>query len=168
MLYSSAGVGNQNHLAPEMFARAAGIKIVHVPHKGTAPAIISTMGGHVQMMLTSLSPVSTYIAGGRLRLLATAGTKRVAAFPAAPTLVESGYPDVVVLGWSGLVGPIGMPQDIRNKLARDIAAADVGSALAVTGRDFTPTSPEAFGAFIKAEMDRWSKVIRAVGLEHSQ
>jgi len=171
MLYGSPGVGNQQHLAIEMFARAAGIKVVHVPHKGTGPAIISLMGGHVAMMLTSAGPVAPYITSGKLRLLATAGSQRAAAFPDAPTLVESGYPDVVVTGWNGLVAPMGTPPDILNKLSRDIGrqlmAEDVRAALVIPGTDLTPSTPEAYGAFLRAEIEKWSKLIRAVGLENS-
>ena len=171
MLFGSAGIGNQNHLAVEMFARAADIKLVHVPHKGTAPAVISLMAGQVAIMLTSASPVATYLASGKLRLVATAGVQRASAFPDAPTLVESGFTDVVVIGWTGLVAPAGTPVDIVNKVSlevgRVLASAEVRSALAVTGRDLTPSSPEAFGALIRAEIEKWSKVIRAVGLENS-
>ena len=172
MLFGSAGVGNQNHLAAEMFARAADIKLVHVPHKGTGPAIIGLMGGHVGMMLVAASAVAPYMASGKLRLLATAGTQRPAAFAQTPTLVESGYPDVVVVGWNGLIAPAGTPQEILNKISRDVArqltAEAARSALAVPGSELTPTTPEALGVFIRAEIQKWSKIIRAVGLEGSQ
>lgn len=172
MLYGSPGVGNQQHLAVEMFARAADIKIVHVPHKGTAPAIISLMGGHVAMMISAAAVSAAHIASGKLRLLATAGSQRASVFPDAPTLVESGYPDVVVSGWIGLVAPTGTPPDILNKVSRDVGrqltAADVRSALAIPGSELTSSTPEAFGAFIRAEIEKWSKVIRVVGLENSQ
>jgi tripartite-type tricarboxylate transporter receptor subunit TctC len=172
MLFGSAGVGNQNHLSSEMFARAAGIKIMHVPHKGTAPAIIGLMGGEVAMMLTAAAAVAPHIASGRLRLLATASPQRAAAFPSAPTLVESGYPDVVVTGWNGLLAPMGTPPDILNKLSRDVGrqltAEDVRAALVIPGTDLTPSTPEAYGAFIRTEIEKWSKVIRAVGLENTQ
>ena len=172
MLFGSAGIGNQNHLAVEMFARAADIKLVHVPHKGTAPAVISLMGGQVAMMLIAASPLAPHLASGKLRLLATAGPQRAAAFPDAPTLAESGYPDVVVLGGTGWLAPMGTSPDILNKVSREVGrqvtAADVRTALAVRGTDLTPSPPEAYGAFIRKEIEKWSKVIRAVGLENSQ
>ncbi len=172
MLFGSPGVGNQQHLSVEMFARAADIKIVHVPHKGTAPAVISLIGGHVAMAIPSAAVVAGHIASGKLRLLATAGPQRAVAFPDTPTLVESGYPDVVVTGWTGLVAPIGTPPDILEKVSRDVGrqltAADVRAALAIPGSELTSSTPEAFGAFIRAEIDKWSKVIRAVGLENTQ
>ncbi len=172
MLAGSTGIGNQNHLAAALFERAADIQIVHVPHKGTGPAIISLMGGHVTMMILSAAGVTPHIASGKLRLLATAGTQRAAAFPDAPTLVESGYPDVVVRGWTSLVAPMGTPPDILSKISRDVglqlSAVDVRSALVVPGSEVTPSTPEALGAFIRAEIERWSRVVRMVGLENSQ
>jgi len=172
MLYGSPGVGNQQHLAVEMFASAAGIKIVHVPHKGTAPNVISMVSGQVAMALPAAAVVAGHVASGKIRMLATAGTQRAAAFPDKPTLVESGYPDVVVTGWTGLVAPMGTPPDILNKVSRDVArvltSADVRAVLAIPGSDLTSSTPEAFTAFIKSEIAKWTKVIRAVGLENTQ
>jgi len=172
VLFGSAGIGNQNHLGVEMFASATGIKIVHVPHKGTAPALSALMGGEVVMMLTAAAPVAPHIAGGKIRLLATAAAKRPEAFSDVPTIVEAGYPDVVVIGWTGLLAPKGTPRDILTKLSaefgRAIRSPDVQAKLGVRGSDLTPSTPDEFTAFIKSEIDKWSKVIRAVGLENSQ
>ena len=170
--YASPGVGNQQHLAVEMFARAADIKLVHVPHKGTGPALLGVIGGHVTLMIASAAAAATYVANGKLRLLATAGTQRVPAFPDVPTFVESGYRDVVVTGWIGLVAPTGTPPEILDKVSRDVArqlkAADLRAALAIPGSDLTSSTPGEFTAFIKSETDKWSKVIRAAGLENTQ
>ncbi len=172
MLFASAGVGNQNHLSVEMFATAAGLKLIHVPHKGTAPALTDLMSGQVAMMITAAAPVAPHIAGGKVRLLATAGAARASAFPETPTIAEAGYPDVVVIGWTGLVAPIGTPADILTKLSREfgrhLSSPEVKASLTVRGSELTPSSPEVFGAFIKAEIEKWSKVIRAVGIENSQ
>lgn len=172
MLYGSPGVGNQQHLAVEIFARATDIKIVHVPHRGTAPAVLSLISGQVAMAIPAALVVAPHVASGKLRMLATLGPKRVNAFPDVPTLVESGYPDVLVTGWTGLVAPRGTPQDILDKVARDVArvltADDVRSVLATPGSDLTSSSPREFDAFIRSEMDKWAKVIRAVGLENTQ
>ena len=170
--FASPGIGNQQHLSAEMFARAADIKIVHIPHKGTAPALISVISGQVPMMTAAGAAAAPHIGSGKLRLLATFGKQRAAVFPDAPTLVESGYPDAVVLGWTGLVAPTGTPPDIVSKVSRELGrqltGADVRSLLAVPGSELTPSTPEAFGAFIKDEIEKWAKIIRTVGLEHSQ
>jgi tripartite-type tricarboxylate transporter receptor subunit TctC len=171
LIFASAGVGNQNHLAVEMFAKAADLKLLHVPHKGTAPALTDLMSGQVMLMFNAALAVSTHIDSGRIRLLATGGPQRVPAYPDAPTLVESGHPDVVVLGWTGMLAPSGTPAEIVARLSREVGrhlAADDAKKIIAKGSDLTPSTPEAFAVFIKSEIDRWSKVIRAVGLEHSQ
>ena len=172
MLFASPGIGNQQHLAVELFARAADVKLLHIPHKGAGPAYVGLIGGEVAMMITAAGGVMDHIANGKMRLLATAGRQRASVLPDAPTLVESGYPDVVVVGWTGLVAPTGTPPDILNKLSRDLArllaTADVRSALVFPGSELTPSTPEAFGAFIRQETEKWSKVIRAVGLDNTQ
>ena len=172
MLYASPGVGNQQHLAAEMLAQAAEIKISHVPHKGTGPALVSLMGGQVVMMFTAAAVAAPHVAGGKLRLLATAGTKRASAFPDTPTVAESGYPSVVVIGWTGIVAPTGTPPEIVDKVSRDIGrlltAPDVQAAMAVPGSELTASTPEAFSAFIKSEIAKWSKMIRLVGIENTQ
>jgi len=172
LLYASAGVGNQNHLSNEMFAKAAGITLRHIPHKGTGPAQISLASGEVGMMITAASPVLPLIHGNKVRLLATAGTKRVRAFPDTPTLVELGYPDVVIVGGTGLVAPKATPQAVVNRIsqaiAREFGSADVRAALSDDGRDVTPSTPAEYDAFLKGEVTRWGDIIRAVGLENSQ
>jgi tripartite-type tricarboxylate transporter receptor subunit TctC len=130
------------------------------------------VSGQVAMALPAAAVVASHVASGKIRMLATAGTQRAAAFPDKPTLVESGYPDVVVTGWTGLVAPMGTPPDILNKVSRDVArvltSADVRAVLAIPGSDLTSSTPEAFTAFIKSEIVKWTKVIRAVGLENTQ
>ncbi|MGH8617176.1 MAG: Bug family tripartite tricarboxylate transporter substrate binding protein [Burkholderiales bacterium] len=172
LLYASAGIGNQTHLAGELFALAAGVKMVHVPYKGATPAWTDVMGGQVALMFTSTQGVVPQFKTGKLRLLATCDTKRAAAFPTIPTVVESGYPGVVITGWTGLLAPAGTPPDILAKLSREVAKhlaqPEVRERMAADGAEPTPSSPEAFSAFIKAEAGKWSRVIRAAGLEHSQ
>jgi tripartite-type tricarboxylate transporter receptor subunit TctC len=172
LLYASSGVGNQNHLSNEMFAKAAGITLRHIPHKGTGPAQISLASGDVGMMITAASPMLPLIRSNKVRLLATAGTKRVRAFPDTPTLVELGYPNVVIVGGTGLVAPKGTPPAIIDRIsqsiAREFASADVRAALSDDGRDVTPTTPAEYDAFLKGEITRWGDIIRSVGLENSQ
>jgi tripartite-type tricarboxylate transporter receptor subunit TctC len=118
--YGSAGLGNTTHLGAELFAAASGVKLLHVPYKGTTPAQTDLMSGHISLMFVTTQGVAPHIASGKLRILATCGTKRSAAFPAAPTLVESGYPSVSFAGWNGLLAPSATPAEIINKVSREV------------------------------------------------
>ena len=172
LTYASAGIGNLTHLAGELFSQAAGVKMLHVPYKGTTPAQVDVMSGQAALMFVSMRGIAEHVAAKKARLLATMGEKRDPAFPDAPTLAESGYPGVVVVGWNGLLAPAGTPPDIVLKLAREIgrhlSAPEFRDRMANLGADPSPSTPEAFAAFIKAEAAKWHKVIRAVGLEGSQ
>ncbi len=172
LLYASAGLANQTHLAGELFASAVGIRMVHVPYKGSTPAWTDLISGQIALMFTSTQGVTGHVKTGKLRLLATLGDKRAPAFPLVPTVVESGYPTVVITGWTGLFATAGTPSDIVAKLAREVGkhlgAADVRERMAADGAEPTPSSPEAFAAFVKAEAAKWSRVIRAAGLENTQ
>ncbi len=172
LLYASAGLANQTHLAGELFASAVNVKMVHVPYKGSTPAWNDLISGQVALMFTSTQGVTGHVKTGRLRLLATLGNTRAAAFPAVPTVVESGYPGVVITGWTGLFAPTGTPPDVVAKLAREVGrvlgGADVRERMSADGADPAPSSPEAFATFVRAEAAKWSKVIRAAGLENSQ
>ena len=172
LTYASAGIGNLTHLAGELFSQAAGVKMLHVPYKGTTPAQVDVMSGQSTLMFVSMRGIAEHVAAKKARLLATMGDKRDPAFPDAPTLVELGYPGVVVIGWNGLLAPAGTPPEILHKLSREIgrhlSVPEFRDRMASLGADPSPSTPEAFAAFIKAEAAKWQKVIRAVGLEHSQ
>lgn len=170
--YASAGIGNLTHLAGELFSQATGTKMLHVPYKGTTPAQVDVMSGQATLLFVSMRGVAEHVDAGKLRLLATMGDKRDPAFAKFPTLVESGYPGLVVIGWNGLLAPAGTPPDILNKLSREIgrhlSVPEFRDRMASLGADPSPSTPEAFAAMIKAEAAKWQKVIRAIGLEHSQ
>jgi tripartite-type tricarboxylate transporter receptor subunit TctC len=172
LTYASAGIGNLTHLAGELFSQAAGIRMLHVPYKGTTPAQVDVMSGHATLMFVSMRGIAEHVAAKKARLLATMGEKRDAAFPDTPTLAESGYPGVVVIGWNGLLAPAGTPAEIVNKLSREIGrhlnVPEFRARMASLGADPSPSTPEAFAAFINAEAAKWHKVIRTIGLEHSQ
>lgn len=172
LIYASAGIGNLTHLAGELFSQAAGIKMLHVPYKGTTPAQTEVMSGQAALLFVSMRGVAEHVTAGKLRLLATCGDKRDPAFAAYPTLVESGYPGLVVIGWNGLLAPAGTPADIVHKLSREIgrqlSVPEFRERMASLGADPSPSTPEAFAAFISSEASKWHKVIRAIGLEHSQ
>jgi len=172
LTYASAGIGNLTHLAGELFSQATGIKMLHVPYKGTTPAQVDVMSGQATMLFVSMRGIAEHVAAGKARLLATMGEKRDPAFPKHPTLVESGYPGLVVVGWNGLLAPAGTPPEIVNKLSRELGRhlnmPEFRERMASLGADPSPSTPEAFGAMIRAEAAKWQKVIRAIGLEHSQ
>jgi len=172
LTYGSAGLGNTTHLGAELFAAASGVKFLHVPYKGTTPAQTDLMSGHISLMFVTTQGVAPHIASGRIRILATCGTKRSAAFPTVPTLVESGYPGVAFAGWNGLLAPSATPAEIINKVSREVgrhlAVPEFRERMASLGADPSPNTPEAFASLIKAEAEMWSKLIRALGLEHSQ
>ena len=172
LVYGSAGMGNLTHLSAELFAQTTGIKPMHAPYKGSTPAWIDLISGQVALMFTTMQGVAPHFASGKLRLMATCGEQRTDAFPQTPTLVESGYPGLVMTGWSGLLAPAGTPQDILNKVSRAVnrhlSSAEIRERMASQGSESAPSTPAAFAAFIKAEAAKWSKVIKAAGLEYSQ
>jgi tripartite-type tricarboxylate transporter receptor subunit TctC len=172
LLYGSAGTGNQTHLAAELFANAAGVNMLHVPYKGATPAWTDLMSGHVALMFTSTQGVAPHFKTGKLRLLATCGAARAAAFPNTPTLIESGYPGVEITGWTGLLAPAGTSPEIAAKLqaevARILAMRDIRERMSSQGAEPVGSTPAQFAAFIKSEAVKWSGVIRAVGLENTQ
>ena len=172
LIYASAGVGNLTHLAGELFGQAAGVKMLHVPYKGTTPAQVDVISGQAALTFISMRGIAEQVEAGKVRLLATMGEKRDPAFLKFPTLVESGYPGLVVAGWNGLLAPAGTPQEVVNKLShevgRQLSVPEFRDRMASLGADPSPSSPEAFAAFIKAEAAKWQKVIRAIGLEPSE
>jgi tripartite-type tricarboxylate transporter receptor subunit TctC len=173
LLYGSFGVGNQTHLTTELFRLEAKLKMLHVPYKGETPSITELVGGQVALMFSPSAGVTPFVKSQRLRLLATAGEKRSAAFPDTPTMVESGFPGVISLGWGGLLAPAGTPPDIVQKVQRDTArsvvAPEIAERLAALGAEPSPSkSPEEFAAWIKSETAKWTRVVKGAELYHSQ
>jgi tripartite-type tricarboxylate transporter receptor subunit TctC len=162
--YSSAGTGTPGHLAGELFKAAAGVDIIHVPFNGGGPALSSTLGGHTPISFPALSTAATSIVGGKLRGLALMSPKRSATLPSLPTMVESGLGDQQADVFVGILLPAGAPQPVVELLHREIvkalALADVKERLATLGFDPIGNSPDAFGAWIKAEVAKWAKVMR--------
>ena len=170
--YSSSGVGNLTHLAAELLASNAGVKFNHVPNKGESPALIDVMGGQTAFMITTLPSVVPHIRSGQLRLLAVCGSVRAPGFPDTPTMAEAGFPEVLVVGWSGVVGPAGLAPEITHKLQREIAnqllAPDARDSLSKQGAEPVGSTPEQFAAFLKTEADKWSRVVKLAGLSFSE
>ena len=172
LIYGSAGIGNLTHLSGELFSQITGVKLLHAPYKGSTPAWIDLLSGQVALMFTSMQGVTQHFASGKLRLMATCGEKRHLAFPQTPTLLESGYRDMVATGWTGLFAPTGTPADIVQKLSREtnqyMSTPAVRERMMNAGSESAPSTAEAFTAFVKAEAAKWAKVIRIAGLERSQ
>ena len=170
--YGSFGIGNQTHLAGELFSQATGLKTVHVPYKGQTPAVTELVAGQVSFMFTPMPGAAGMVDAGKLRLLATCGEKRDAVYSSVPTMLESGYPAVVITGWSGLLAPAGTPGELVNRLqaeiARHILAPELKELIRKQGAEPVGSTPQEFAAFIRAEAKKWSQVIKRAGLEFTQ
>mgnify|MGYP001186294111 CR=1 FL=1 len=170
--YASPGAGSGAHLAGELLNESAGIRTTHVPYSGMAPAVKDLAGGVVDMMFAGVSTVLPHIESGRLRALAVAAPKRLAALPDVPTVAESGYPGFDVTSWYGLVAPSKVPQDIRQKLYQDIAEVlqqdDIRQKFAGLGVEPASTTPEAFAAMIDEETRKWADIVKKAGIKPIQ
>ena len=167
--YGSSGSGSIMHVASEYFLDAAKIKVLHIPYKGTGPAVADTIGGQVQLVFGAVPVTLPHVKAGRLRALAVTTDKRIAAAPDLPTVAESGYPGYEVTNWHGLVGPKGLPRDIVERLNREIGEVVKGEEmkknLAADGLEPAGGSPARFGEILKNEMVRWAKVVRQAGIK---
>ena len=169
LTYSSSGVGGNNHLAGALFADAAGIKMTHVPYKGTGPAVADVISGQITMNFSSLPPAVSQIKGGNLKALAVTGNKRVKSLPDVPTLKEQGI-DVVVTSWQGVFAPAKTPAAILNKIE---AATKQGmkdpkwdAALARDGLEQPPERTRAeFTKFVADEHAFWGKTLKKLNIE---
>ena len=165
--YGSAGNGSVNHLLGEMFNAAAGVKMLHIPYRGAAPAMTDLVGGQIQVVFTSMPSVAGFIRNGSLRAVAVTSAKRAAAFGDIPTIAESGYPGFDVNPWFGLFAPAGTPAAVISKLNADInevlRAPDVVEKFTAAGAEPYLTTPAQFGAVLKDDIAKWSKVVRDSG-----
>ena len=166
--YASGGLGNATHLAVELFDSMAGIRMLHVPYKGSGPALTDMISGQVQVMFANLTAGLPHMKSGRLRALATTGEKRSRTVPDVPTVRESGLPAYVVTSYYGILVPARTPRDIIVRLNAEAVQAmsgqDVRERLAVEGADPASSTPEQFAAFLRAEIDKWSKVVRVANV----
>ena len=165
--YSSTGAGGTSHLAMEYFKLATGTNLVHIPYKGTGPALADLVGGQVQVMISALPGTIPFIQGKRLVALATTGAKRSAFLPELPTLAESGVPGYEFDTWYGLHAPAKVPKDIIAKLnatlAKSLSTPAVKEQLFKAGLEAEGGTPEAFRKFMVSEIQKMSKIIKASG-----
>ncbi len=165
--YVSSGNGSTAHLNAELFKSLTGVKLVHLPYKGTGPALVGFLAGEAGMGFYSVSATLPHVKAGRLRALATTGAKRSPSLPDLPTAVEAGVPGFETGSWAGVLTPAGTPKPITDKLHRELTRilqlADVKERLAAI--DFEPVgnTPEEFAAVIRKELVRWAKVVKESG-----
>lgn len=167
--FASGGTGTTTHLGPELLKLAAGINIVHVPYKGTGQALTDVISGQVQMMMSSALPAIPHMKAGRVRALAVTSAKRAAVAPELPTMAESGLPGFETTSWHGMLLPGKTPQPIASRvhaeLVKTLTQPDVKEKFAGLGMDTVANTPDEFVAYIRSESDKWSKVIRTIGLK---
>jgi tripartite-type tricarboxylate transporter receptor subunit TctC len=170
LAYGSAGNGSPQHLGAEMLKTAAGIDIRHVPYRGSVPAMLDVIAGHIPFMVVDLQPALQQIREGKLTVLGVTTTIRIAAAPDIPTLAEGGLAGYELVAWQGVVAPAGTPRPIVDSLAAQIAKllADPAMRDKLTKIAIEPligSTPDSFAAFIKTEVDRWAVVVRNSGAE---
>lgn len=167
--FAAVGTGSSTHLAGEVFKSVTGVKMQHVAYKGTAPALTDLIGGQVQLNFDTPVTSVPHIRSGKLKAIAITGKNRLASLPDVPTFAEAGLPEYDFQIWFGVIAPAGTPKDIISKLsteiARILALPDVKESLALQGLDPFNLSPDQFGALIKADLDKYGKVIKAAGIK---
>lgn len=165
--FASSGSGGSPHLAGEMLKLRAGIDLIHVPYKGAAPALSDLLGGQVQMAFQTALSAVPHLQSGQLRAVAVAANKRLAQLPNVPTMAEAGLPDFEVSSWNGLFAPAKTAPEIIARLhaeaVKALAAPDLREKLNAQGAEAAGSTPEEFRAYIRAEIEKWGKVVRASG-----
>lgn len=170
LAYGSAGNGSPQHLGAEMLETAAGIDIRHVPYRGSKPAMLDVIAGHIPFMVVDLQPALQKIREGKVRCLGVTTPRRVAAIPDIPTLAEAGLPGFELVAWQGVVAPARLPRAIVDQLAAQIGAlmADPATREKLTTislEPLPPSTPDSFAAYVEAEVDRWAAIVKNSGAE---
>jgi len=167
--YASSGVGTPYHMAGELFKSMSETDIVHVPHKASGEARNAVIGGHVQMMFDAITTMAPNVAAGQVRALGTTGTKRSELTPDVPTVAEAGVPAYEATIWLGVMAPAGTPQPIVDKLNAEIAKvigrADVKESWAKQGAVPLVMSPAEFDKYLRADIEKWARVVQKSGIK---
>jgi tripartite-type tricarboxylate transporter receptor subunit TctC len=171
LTFASPGAGSAPHLSAELFQRQAGISMIHVPYKGIPPAVTDVLGGRVTMLFTTTISAAPHIKAGKLRAVAITSGKRQPSMADVPTIGET-LPGYRAEAFQGMVAPAGVPQAIVNKLSAEVARIvqlpEVAQRFQLDGADPVGSTPKEFAAFLKAEMQKWSKVIKDAGIKPDQ
>ena len=167
--FGSAGAGTVSHITGEYFARSAGITLMHIPYKGTGPALSDLLGGHIPMAFAPIPTTHANVSAGLLRALAVTGTTRSSLLPDVPTMPEAGLPGFDASLYYGLVAPAGTPRAVIDRLNGALRAAlasdEVKKQLALDGTEITPGTPEDYADFIDRDERKWSELVKASGVE---
>ena len=165
--FASSGNGQSTHLSGELFNSMAGIKLSHVPYKGSAPALTAVIAGQVPLMFDTMLSAMPFVRSGKLKALAVSSAARSPAAPEVPTIAESGLPGYEVFAWNGLLAPAGTPKAVIAQLSEELKKAmqlpQVKEKFSVQGFAASWNPPEQFGGFLRAEVDKWTKTVKASG-----
>ena len=167
--YSSPGAGNSGHLAGELFNSMAKVKILHIPYKGTAPAVIAVLAGEAHLTYSSIPTILPHVRSGRVRAIGIGNAQRIPSLPEFPTLAEGGLAGYEAYAWGGMIGPAHMPAAVVQRLSREIneilKQKDVTDRMLAEGTVPTPSGPEEFTAYIRAELKKWGEVVKMAGIK---
>jgi tripartite-type tricarboxylate transporter receptor subunit TctC len=166
--YGTAGQGGLSHLATELFKLEAGVDMVHVPYRGTGPAITDLLGGRLQLMFGTIVPVMPHVKTGRLRGIAVTTAARVVALPDVPTVAEAGIPGYEAVVWFGVWAPPKVSKAIikrlNDEIRRVVPLPEIRERLALEGLDAAASTPEEFTAWLSKDVDKWARVVKAAGI----
>ncbi|MBX3715579.1 MAG: tripartite tricarboxylate transporter substrate binding protein [Burkholderiales bacterium] len=168
LTFASSGQGTSHHLSGELLKAVAGVDILHVPYKGSAPAHVDLMGGSVDIMFDNILPVSPHVKSGKLKALAVTTKSRAPSMPDVPTMAESGYPNFEAVAWFGLLAPAGTPAPIVERLSTEVnkilKSPEINARLTGMGANVMGTTPQEFSAFMKAEIEKWAPVVKRANI----
>jgi len=166
--FGSSGTGAASHLSAELFKSMAGVEMLHVPYKGTGQAVTDLLGGQIDVMFSPAETVMQQVQAGRLKALAVTSARRFAVLPDLPTVAEAGVPGYEALGWFGLFAPAATPKDLVARISADVnkvlADPDVKRRMLAAGAEPSGMTPERFAAFVRAEMDKWTRLMKERGI----
>jgi tripartite-type tricarboxylate transporter receptor subunit TctC len=170
--FASTGNGTSQHLSAELFKFMAGLDMVHIPYKGTAPALTELVAGQVDLAFENMPALIPHIQAGRLRALAVTTTKRSAVMPELPTIAEAALPGYDASVWFGVFAPVGTPRPVIDRLHGEILKAlqtqDLKSRMIAMGTDVSGMGPDDFSAYVRKEIPKWANLVKAAGVKVSQ
>ena len=169
VIYSSPGSGNSGHLAAELFNSMAKAKILHIPYKGTAPAVVALLSGEVHLTYSSIPTILPHVRSGRVRALGIGNAERIPSLSEFPTIAETGLPGYEAYAWGGMIGPANLPPNVVQRLSKEIneilRMKDVTDRMLAEGTVPTPSGPDEFTAYIRAELKKWGEVVKLAGIK---